>query len=159
MQTLFRQQSLAFGKVVFLTTYGLILAFFFLPASSFSSVRGNDDGNILATSLAVTFVVSESEMKNLRRKRRKAIRKLRALSQLTDSKADIFCVDLAVEMSDLANQAYNDGGGLVTLSGYASLDLESLGYELVDQIYDSAHEAVCYIARHKTARRMVVIFR
>jgi hypothetical protein len=136
------------------------LAFFFLPASSFSSLRGSEDSSsILATSLAVTYVVSEAEMKSLRRKRRRAIRKLRALSQLTDSKADIFCVDLALEMADLANQAYNDGGGLVTLSGYAPLDLDSLGYDLVDQIYDSAHEAVCYIARHRDSRRIVVIFR
>ena len=98
-------------------------------------------------------------MKQLRRKRRRALRSLLALRQLADAKPDVFCVDLALEMSGLAVQAYNDGGGLVTASGFAALDVESLQYDLVDQMYDRTHEAVCYVVRHKVSRRLVVIYR
>mmetsp|Transcript_21523 Transcript_21523/g.31265 ORF Transcript_21523/g.31265 Transcript_21523/m.31265 type:complete len:1073 (+) Transcript_21523:100-3318(+) len=152
INTLFRQQSLSFGKVIFLTTYGLILAFFFLPASS-----AKVDNAMV--SLQVSYVVSEDEMKSVRRKRKTAIRRLVALRQLVDAKLDIFCVDLALELHALSNEAYNDGGGLITLSGYGPLNLELCGYTLINQAYDSEHEAVCYIVRHKTINRVVVIFR
>jgi hypothetical protein len=157
-QTLFRSQTLAFGKIIFLTTYGLILAFFFLPTKTFDT-----SGSYLLSSvnsLAVTFVISEDELPIVRKKRKHDIQKLIALREFTAAKADIFCVNLGIEFASLATESYNDVKGLTTASGYGdAFDIDRLGYLLIDYFYDAQHEAVCYIARHKVRKRVVVFFR
>ena len=157
MQTLFRSQTLAFGKIIFLTTYGLILAFFFLPTKTFDS-----SGYLLSSvnSLAVTFVISEEELPIVRKKRKHDIQRLIALREFTAAKVDIFCVNLGIEFASLATESYNDVKGLSTASAFGSdFDIDRLGYVLIDYFYDAQHEAVCYIARHKVRKRVVVFFR
>jgi len=52
------------------------------------------------------------------RSRRRAISSLKALSQLTHAKAEVFCVDLALSLLDISWEAYHDPKGLETESGY-----------------------------------------
>jgi hypothetical protein len=142
-----------------LTTYGLILAFFFLPTKTFDT-----SGDYLLSSvnsLAVTFVISEEELPIVRKKRKHDIQKLIALREFTAAKVDIFCVNLGIEFASLATESYKDvKGRLATLSGYGDdFDIDRLGYLLIDFCYDAQHEAVCYIARHKVRKRIVVFFR
>jgi hypothetical protein len=139
-----------------LTTYGLILAFFFLPATTF------DPSSLLSSvnSLAVTYVITEEELPLVRKKRKSDIEKLIALREFTAAKVDIFCVNLSLEFASLALEAYNDVKGLSTLSGYGvEFEIDQYGYQLIDYRYDAQHEAVCYIARHKAQHRIVVFFR
>jgi hypothetical protein len=58
-----------FGKVVFLTVYGLVLTFLFLPTSL---VEGD-----LATRLARTYVLTEKEKKSVEKSRRLFIKNVR----------------------------------------------------------------------------------
>lgn len=110
-------------------------------------------------SLAVTYVISEEELPIVRRKRKRDIQKLIALREFTATKVDIFCVNLGIEFASLSLEAYNDVKGLTTNSGYGEFDIDRLGYILIDYRYDAQHEAVCYIAKHKIRKRIVVFFR
>lgn len=107
----------------------------------------------------MTYVVSEEELPIVRRKRKRDIRNLIALREFTAAKVDVFCVNLGIEFASLSLEAYNDVKGLTTASGYGEFDIDRLGYVLIDYFYDVQHEAVCYIARHKIRKRIVVFFR
>jgi hypothetical protein len=66
LNTVSRQQVQLFGKVVFLTVYGLVLTFLFLPTSI---VEGD-----LVTRLARTYVLTEKEMNSVEKSRRLLIK-------------------------------------------------------------------------------------
>lgn len=154
INTLFRQQTLNIGKICFLTTYGIILAFFFLPAGSLQS---ND---AVVVPLSSTYVVTESEAEDITRSRRRALRKMKNINQyLYNARAEVYCVDLAMEMMELSFQSYNDSETLDTGFGYGKMDLEDLGYTLVESIFNSEHETVCYIMRNDATSRVAVVFR
>lgn len=150
INTLFRLQTQLIGKQIFLTVYALTLAFLFLPA-------GLMDAHAVA--LAASYVINEHEIKDVVRLRRKAIRSMQALSQLAHAKCEVFCVDLALSLLDMAWEAYHDPPGLESQSGYGRMDLEKYGYKLIDYCYNEEHDTVCVVARHQTLNRIVVAFR
>ena len=161
INTIFRQQTQLFGKVLFLTVYACIIAFFFLPANV-----GDSTGVI--TSLAATYVITESEHTALVRTRQANIKKVKAnllnkvtrLNEIVNAKADVFCVDIAINLRNIAFQAYYDPPNLKTASGYeGGMDLDKIGFFLVDVHYNKDHEVFCFIAREKKTDRIVVAFR
>jgi hypothetical protein len=149
----------------FLTIYGWILAFFFLPAGTFDSKETNtvnNDGTIVGTvvtSLAATYVINESEIHDIVASRKEVLSKNKTLTQLTSAKAEVFCVDLALDLLEMAYQAYNDTPGISTDNGFGPIDLDTYDYYLLNAAYDEANDTVCYIVRHKYIDRVVVAFR
>jgi hypothetical protein len=141
--------------VVFLTVYALILVFFFLPAGFL------EDSDSTATSLTATYVLHEPELLPLFRARSRAIRKMKALNlnQITHANPHCLCIDLALELLELAWQAYNDPRTYKTESGYGTIEVEGLGYTLLNHAYDSDHDTVCFIFRHKVEPKVVICFR
>lgn len=103
VNTLFRHQTLLVGKVVFLTVYSIILAILYLPASDGN--RGAKVNEALSI-FSATYTIQEVEMNAVVKARRKAIKKKSALSNFVDTKAEVFCVDLALMLLDAANEAY-----------------------------------------------------
>jgi hypothetical protein len=105
INTLFRQQTQLFGKVVFLTVYAVILAFLFLPAT-----KSNE--NELFAAMASTYVLDEGELLEVRAARKKALSKIRNLGILTNmtfkAKNDVFCVERAINLLNMAFEAYYD---------------------------------------------------
>eukprot|EP01031_Cornospumella_fuschlensis_P047869 gene47869-58645_t len=161
INTLFRQQTQLFGKTLFLTVYAVTLAFFYLPADVL-------DNTGIAASLAATYTITEEEHKRVVQARKKALDKVNRnlLNQMTgvntlvNAKTDVFCVDLALNMRNIAFQAYYDIEGKKTASGYeGNVDLASIGYELVDSFYCAEYELFCFIAREIKTQRLVVTFR
>lgn len=69
LNTVSRQQVQLFGKVMFLTVYGLVMTFLFLPTSL---VKGD-----LATRLARTYVLTEKEKNSVEKARRLVIKDVR----------------------------------------------------------------------------------
>ena len=167
INTLFRQETQLFGKTLFLSVYGLILAFLFLPASYWETTSNKT----LTASLASTFVITEEERDAMVAKRKKALNKIKKnlLGQVTrfdqwiDVKTDVFCVDIASSMRSVSYNAYYDPPDMKTktLSGFDGtyMDLDSIGFEMVDYIYEKAHEVFGYVAREKATGRLVVSFR
>jgi hypothetical protein len=158
INTVFRQQSQLFGKTLFLTVYAIILAFLFLPANLL-------DRTGLKMFLAATYVITEEEHKQVIKFRKDVIKSHHAtlvVNPLVNVKIDVFCVDVALKLRNISFQAYYDLPTLKTVSGYegAYIDLDIVGYDLVDNIYDKSHEVNCYILREKTAPfRLVIAFR
>jgi hypothetical protein len=103
VNTLFRHQTLLVGKVVFLTVYSIILAILYLPASDGN--RGAKVNEALSI-FSATYTIQEIEMNAVVKARRKAIKRKSALSNFVDTKAEVFCVDLALLLLDAANEAY-----------------------------------------------------
>ena len=156
INTLFRQQTLAFGKVLFISVNSFVLAFFLLPAGYFDKSEFTS-----VTNLATTYVVSESEIGPIYKARKRAIRKLKLMNELfmDNPKAHVFCIDLAVELLELSWEAYNDVPGYPTISGYGFIEFDRVNYKLVNHAYDEQHDTVCYIVRHKVLPRVVICFR
>jgi len=159
---LFRQQTQLFGKTLFLSVYAFILAFLFLPASLMENPSG------LMASLSATYVISQQEHAALVRSRRATIRSMRRnlsyqltlMNQLVSARADVFCVDEALSLRNVAFQAYYDPPGLESLSGYeGGMRLDKVGFELVDLTYNRDHEVFCFVAREISTGRLVVGFR
>jgi hypothetical protein len=138
---------------VFLTVYAMILVFFFLPAGFL------EDSDSTATSLTATYVLYESEILPVYRTRSRAIRKMKALNQITHTNPYVLCVNLALELLELSWQAYNDPKTYKTESGYGTIDVEDLGYTLLNHAYDSDYDTVCFIFRHNVDAKIVVCFR
>ena len=157
INTLFRQQTLAFGKVLFISVNSFVLAFFLLPAGYFDK----SEFTTVTNNLATTYVVNESEIAPIYRARKKAIRRLKLMNELfmDNPKAHVFCIDLAVELLELSWEAYNDVPGYPTISGYGFIDFDRVNYRLVNHAYDEQHDTVCYIVRHKVLPRVVICFR
>lgn len=152
INTLFRQQTQMFGKVLFLTMYGILLSFFFLPAGSMQF-----SAHAIVES---TFVLNESEVPEMRRSRRRAIRGLRALGTLSSAKVDVYCVDTAIELAGLSYEAYRDPPGTPpTRSGFGTMNLARHGYALVDMKYNADFDTVVFMCRNIETNRMVVMFR
>jgi hypothetical protein len=154
INTLFRQQSQLFGRVFFLTTYAIVLAFLFLPASFHE--------NESVAALASTFVIDEQELEDVKFTRKIALLKLKNLklvAQLVKAKADVFCVDRALELLEVAYEAYYDCSGTKTESGYGPMDIDRHGYRMIDYCYDTEHETFCIIARNTRSDRIVIAFR
>lgn len=158
INTLFRQQTQLFGKTLFLTVYGAILAFLFLPADFME--------NDLANSLAAKFAVSEKEHDILVQKRKKTIRKLDALlmNQVVNINPHIFCVDLAMSLLEVAFEAYNETAEnqrhalLVRQKSMAS-NLLPFGYTVVEIVENKELDILCLVARHIESKRLVFAFR
>lgn len=93
-----RQQTQLFGKVFFLTCFGLILAFLFLPAGVIDDERIAGLGN--------AYTITEEERTVVVKRRRKMIEHLAEkhfnLAQIYKAKADVFCIDNALMLLDAA---------------------------------------------------------
>lgn len=158
INVLFRQQTQLFGKTLFLTVYGAILAFLFLPAD----ILGND----LSSSLAATYAISFKEQELLVRKRKKTIRKQSVLmNQVVSVKPHIFCVDLALSLLEVSFEAYNksDDGkqrhGFLVRERAVAANLLPLGYSLLEIIEDKTLDILCLVTRHTESNRLVFAFR
>jgi hypothetical protein len=175
INTLFRQQVQLFGKTLFLTVYGFILCFLFLPSNLL-----NQYSTGLQAAFAATYVITEDEHQKLVKYRKRLLKSSTVLpsvvvNKLINVKIDIFCVDLALRLREVSFQAYYDLPEKKTVSGYpnAYVNLASAGVELIDFFYDTAHEVICYIVRErkrpadpsnsnsqsKVDQRIVVVFR
>eukprot|EP01034_Spumella_vulgaris_P028050 gene28050-34847_t len=161
INTLFRQQTQLFGKTLFLTVYAIIIAFLFLPANL------SDNTGIVA-SLAATYVITESEhtslvasrLTGIKNMNRNLLNKVTRMNQLIHAQSDVFCVDIALNLRNIAFQAYYDPPAVRTLSGYDGvMDVERVGYTLIECHYNPAHEVFCFIVREKKTGRLVVAFR
>lgn len=159
---LFRQQTQLFGKTLFLTVYALIISFLFLPATLMDNKQG------IMASLSATYVISEQEHRILVKTRkimmnsvkRNLLNQMALVNQLVGARADVFCIDLALKLRNVAFQAYYDPAGLSTASGYdGSMNLDPIGFELIDLTYNAEHEVFCFISREKETGRLVVAFR
>ena len=163
INTLFREQTFLFGKVLFLTVCALILAFLFLPAI----MTAHSDG--LLSTLASTYAISEGEYHGLVLSRRRAVYTMRRklLNQVTmmnqlirNIKPDVFCLEVALFLRSLSFQAYYDPPQLSSASGYeGEMDLQKIGFTLLKFHYSREHEVFCFIARQDSTRRLVVCFR
>ena len=155
INTLFRQQTQLFGKVLFLTTYAFSLAFLFLPAAFLESP--------LASALRATYVISEEELRGVVSKRLKTIRDLNNVMLMNNlvikAKAEVFCVDRALDLRNVAYEVYYSPEGMDTEGAEGVMNLESHGYTLVDCSFLKEKSIFVLIARHKTTRRLVVAFR
>lgn len=158
---LFRQQTQLFGKTLFLTVYALIIAFLFLPSSLMAQQQG------ILSSLSATYVITEQEHKILVKTRkiligsvkRNLLNQINLVGQLTGAKADVFCVDRALNLRNVAFQAYYDPPRISTASAYGEMNLDAIGYEFIDLTYNPEHEVFCFICREKETGRLVVAFR
>jgi hypothetical protein len=162
INTLFRQQTQLFGKTLFLTVYALILAFLFLPADV-----GDKTG--IVTSLAATYVISEEEHKslvttrllNIKNMNNNLINKVTRITQLVNARADVFCVDIGLNLRNVAFQSYYDPEGVKTVSGFegTAMNIDRAGYTLIEWHYNKEHEVFCFVGREKKTGRIVVAFR
>jgi hypothetical protein len=154
--TLFRYQMQLIGKLTFLTIYSIILAFLFLPPASVL-------GGAALSPLAVTFAVSEQEMRDVVELRRIALRGHIAISNLAHTKVEIFCVDLSLRLLELAYEAYYDPGAgedQVTPSGYGPSNMAQSGYSILEYVYDQQSDTYCCIVRdNNVSGRIAVAFR
>lgn len=153
--TLFRYQMQLLGKLTFLTIYSIVLAFLFLPPASVL-------GGAALSPLAVTFAVSEEEMRDVVELRRVALRGHVAISNLAHTKVEIFCVDLGLRLLELAYEAYYDpgeGADQVTPSGYGPSDMAQRGYTLLEYLYDQQSDTYCCVVRDNVSGRFAVAFR
>lgn len=161
INTLLRQQTHLFGKILFLTVYALILTFLFLPSNLW-------ENSAIKATLAATYVITEQERIEVVKQRRHAIQRIRknvlnqvtGVNHLVNTKADVFCVETALQLRNVAFQAYYDPIDLKTESGFDGImDLESIGYEMINKFYSPEYEVFCFIAREKTTKQLVVAFR
>jgi hypothetical protein len=153
--TLFRYQMQLIGKLTFLTIYSIILAFLFLPPASVL-------GGAALSPLAVTFAVSEQEMRDVVELRRVALRGHVAISNLAHTKVEIFCVDLGLRLLELAYEAYYDPGAgedQLTPSGYGPSNMAQSGYTILEYVYDQQSDTYCYIVKDNISGRIAVAFR
>jgi hypothetical protein len=158
---LFRQQTQLFGKTLFLTVYALIIAFLFLPSSLMDNRLG------IMASLSATYVITEQEHRILVKTRkiligsvkRTILTQINLVNQLTGARADVFCVDRALNLRNVAFQAYYDPPRLHTASAYGEQNLDPIGYEFIDLSYSAEHEVFCFICRERVTGRLVVAFR
>ena len=158
LNTLSRQQTQQYGKVIFLTVYALLITYLFLPAS----LVDND----LATALASTYVLTEKEGKVVVKSRRASISNISsavagAVKKIVDTKAEVFCVETAIAFCNISYETYYDPANLKTGSAYdiKNMDIKKYGYKLVCTIYRPENETFCVIARHETLNKLVVGFR
>jgi hypothetical protein len=152
INVLFRQQFQLFGKTFFLTTYAMILAFMFLPPNLL-------DSSGFYTTIAATYAISEDEHKEVVKGRRQALKNVKRnlinqmtrYDQLISAKEDVFCVDLALKLRNVAFQSYYDRvDGAQTASSFGKTqDIDTFGFELIEEFYDPTHEVYCIIAREK----------
>jgi len=159
---LFRQQSQLFGKILFLTTYALVLAFLFLPANLMDNSHG------VIGSLAATYVISEIEHQTIVKQRKMMIKNMKRnffnqvtlMNQIVNAKADVFCIETALKLRNISFQAYYDPSHIQTLSGYDGImDLSKIGYQDIDFFYDKEHEVFCFISKEILTGKIVVAFR
>jgi len=146
INTLFRQQTQLFGKVLFLSIYATTLAFLFLPASFMEDK--------FSTSLAATYVVSEKELKQCVKRRKKRIRKLDKV--FLNVKPEVFCVDLALSLLEVSYEAYSETLGVVH---EGEENLKRHGYTLVQVINNEERDLLCLVCRHEESKRLVLAFR
>jgi hypothetical protein len=109
--------------------------------------------------LATTYTITEEEMAAVTRSRKKAINSSKGLSNLTQAKAEVYCVSLAQQMLDASWEVYYDLTGHETASGFGPADWERHGYKVIDHSYDAEMDAYCCIVRHLRTNRIVVAFR
>lgn len=109
INTLFRHQTLLVGKVVFLTVYSIILAILYLPASN--NKRGASVNEALSM-FSATYTIREIEMEAVVKARRRAMKRKSALSNIVDTKAEVFCVNLALMLLDASNEAYYEASSV-----------------------------------------------
>lgn len=128
------------------------MAIFFIPVGWFKY-----DG---LPALEATYVVTEEEVMPLRRHRKRVIKAMGKVGNtLTKTKADVLCLDIALEMMELSYEAYYDPSGQSTESGFGIMNLERHGYLLLDSMYYAETDTVCYICRNVVKNRVVVVFR
>ena len=155
INALFRQQTHLFGKILFLTVYGVLLAFCFLPAS----FMANPETNVLASS----YVIREKDVEKVVHARHRYIKKITYAGVmnklLTHSKAEVFCVELGLDLLNISWEAYYDAPSVTTLSSAGPMNIEQYGYELIDVAYDPAVETFCLVCRHKSSNKIVIAFR
>lgn len=159
LNTLTKQQTQLFGKIIFLTIYALVLTFLFLPAKC-------GDINALTISLASVYVITEKERKRVEKSRRLAISNVKnvlggVVQKIVDAKPQVFCIETALTFCNLSFEAYYDSLTLKTEAGYDTkvMEFEKYGYVLVDMIYRPENETFCIIAKHESLNRLVVCFR
>jgi hypothetical protein len=168
VNTLLREQTQLFGKILFLSVYAFILAFIFLPANVVE--QHQHDGG-LAANLAATYVISVDELKPLVKARRHSIKHMNKLQKsvfekIVSYKAEVFCADLALTMCNLSMEAYYDVEGKPTTSGFGHaedvekfIETEKYGYALLDSTYNEDHDTFCAVLRHIKTKHLVVMFR
>ena len=159
---LFRQQSQLFGKILFLTTYALVLSFLFLPANLMDNSHG------IMGSLAATFVITENEHNLIVKQRKMMIKNMKRnllnqvtlMNQIVNAKADVFCVDIALKLRNISFQAYYDPIHIHTISGYDGvMNLSKIGFESIDFFYNNEYEVFCFISKEILTGKIVVAFR
>jgi hypothetical protein len=169
LNTLFREQTQLFGKILFLSVYAYVLAFIFLPANIVE--QQHHEG--LAANLAATYVITVEELRPVVKSRRRTIRSMNKLQksvfqQLVHYKAEVFCADLALTLCNLSMEAYYDIIEKHTASGFGHsegiatakyIEAEKFGYSIVGSTYHEDHDTFCVILRHLQSKHLVVMFR
>jgi hypothetical protein len=141
-----------------LTVYALILAFFFIPAGALDK---DPHARTLHITTSSTYTIHEDEIQPIYKLRKKIMKENKTVSHLTNLNPNIFCVNLALELMELAYQTYYDPENYQTISSFGSLNLKKLDYILLPgySFHDKVHETICYIFKHKKHSKLVVSFR
>lgn len=97
--------ALLFGRSLFLPLYCCCLAFLFLPAQMIT------ERNSITSQLAATFVVTEEERRVAVINRQRALKRLNRmqkslLSNVSSHRSYVFCVQLAVLLTNAATEVY-----------------------------------------------------
>lgn len=142
------------GRDIFLTFYGLTLSFLFLQA----------DSNISKSTLASMYAISADDMHRIVKFRRSKIQSfgLAGVNHLLVAcNAEVYCIDIALDLCNLSFDAYYDPIGIQTPSGFRSknMDLGVFGYDLIDVIYNKDHDTFAFICKHRRSKTLVVGFR
>ena len=154
INALFRQQTELFGKTMFLSVYGVILAFLLLPCDCM------EDESRFQT----LFAVSEKEQQSLQRSREKEVnRKNKSIVDVTvlldnHRKVYVFCIDLALSLLNVAWESYltdEEDGGVESVKK----SLAESGHTFVAVVEDVERDTSCLIARHTLTNRLVIGFR
>ena len=81
-------------------------------------------------------------------------------SIIVDAKADVFCVELAMQSLSIAYEAYYDPPDCITESGSGPMAiLETMGFAYVAFVYDEESEIYGLVTRHIETRKLVFSFR
>jgi hypothetical protein len=155
---LFKQSIHLEGKIFFLTTYAVILAFLVSPVY-------DSEGKAMTVAF-IQFAITEDEVDDILAAKKSLLQDLESVSMMSaltqgmvNVEPRLFCVEMSLVMLGAAWQAYYDPLGVVSESGIGKLDVNSAGFILMSYEFDPETECFCLILKHKHKKMIAVSFR
>lgn len=162
---MFKQQTEMFGKIIFLSLVGFLLAFVTLPAGF---ILTGDDFTNMASVFAIT-EVEKNELLELRKEyieQRVRLNRLRlGMNAFQGTKKMmrgdyVFCLEQALDLLRVSNEVYDETEGEVAeVKASMSKSLASYGFNVIELIPVPEKQLMCVICRQVSTNRVVVAFR